>query len=453
MSEGRPPAPEDEGAGAGQQEAGWGPPQEPASRPAPRWGQYAPAGDDGTGGYGPQAPGSGAPGPGSGSQAPGYGSQAPGYGAQAPGYGSQGGPWLEHGPAAGQGYGQYGQYGQGAPAPGAPGGQAGAAYGPSGPAHGWAPAPRPGIIPLRPLSLGELLDGAFRAIRTNPRVMFGLSAVVVTVTALAQLALTWSFYADLEALVVTSETAADTAAMDAAFADLLGQLGVAFGAQTIAAVVTTVLSGLLIISVSQSVLGRKASVGEVWATARGQIARLLVLSLLVLLIVVSPLVPWAGFTIAAAAQEQWALAGAVGLLGGLGAVVAVGFLLTRTVLATPALMLERAGIGTALRRAWALTRGTFWRVLGIYLLTALLVSVVAGAIGGTASIFLQVVAADPAGAVFTPTYLIGTTLAQIVATALTTPFTAAVVALLYIDVRMRTEGLDLELARAAEQPS
>jgi hypothetical protein len=79
--------------------------------------------------------------------------------------------------------------------------------------------------------------------------------------------------------------------------------------------------------------------------------------------------------------------------------------------------------------------------------------VVAGAIGGTTSVLLQVIAADPAGAVFTPTYLVGTTRGRIVATVLTTPFTAAVVALLYSDVRMRSEGLVLELARAADQPA
>lgn len=436
MSEGRPPAEPMPGGGDAGDSArpgpsGWGTPQEPPpAQLAPRWGQYAPA------------PGS-------------YEAPATGSHDALPGDGAQLGDGGQYGPATpdpGAGYGagpQYGQYGH----QGASGGPGWTGYGQANPRHGWAAAPRPGIIPLRPLGLGELLDGAFRAIRTNPRVMFGLSAAVVTVTALLQLALTWSFYADLESFMVTSETASDVQTMNAALSDLVGQLGVAFGAQTIAAVVTTILSGLLIISVSQSVLGRRASLGEVWSAARGQIVRLLVLSLTVMLIVVSPLIPWAGLTAVALAQEQWALAGVVGLLGGVAAVVAVGFLLTKTVLATPALMLERAGIGTALRRAWNLTRGSFWRVLGIYLLTALLVSVVAGAIGGTTSVFLQIIASDPTGAVFTPTYLIGTTLAQIVATVLTTPFTAAVVALLYIDVRMRTEGLDLELARAADQPA
>ncbi len=428
MTEGRDAAPApDDGtgssapSGAQPEQNAWG-----AAQP-PRWGQYA-----------SQPPASSQPGEPRDSQAPaGPGQYGPGqYGPGQYGPG-QYGPG-QYGPGQ-YGPGQYGQYGQ---APGAPYGYA------QRPA-----APKPGIIPLRPLSLGELLDGAFRAIRTNPRVMFGLSAAVVTVTALIQLAITWSVFQDLESLVITSTsgTASDLENLDAALGDLVAQLGVTLGASTISGVVTTILSGLLIISVSQSVLGRTAGLGEVWASAKGQILRLLALSFLVLLIVIAPLVPWAAILIVALAQEQVGLAIAVGALGLLLVIVAVSYLVTKTVLATPALMLERAGIVAALRRGWVLTTGAFWRVLGIYLLTMVLVSIVSGAISGSTSLILQLTGPDPTGAMFSPAYLIGTTIAQIVAAALTTPFTAAVIALLYIDVRMRKEGLDLELARASEQ--
>lgn len=404
MTQGPPERPGADGPGVSGQEGqppradGWGHPPVPAARPAPRWGQYAPQPSPGA------SPQPGQPRPG-----------------------------------------QYGQYGQ------PQDGQWGAA--PPGAYPPVPQAPRPGIIPLRPLGLGELLDGAFRAIRSNPQVMFGLSAVVVTITALIQLALTWSVFTDLESFMIASSAGASDIAMEDAFADLLGQLSVAMGAQTISAVVTTLLAGLLIISVSQSVLGRRASLGDVWASARSQILRLLGLTVLVLLIVIAPLVPWAALLFASLAQEQWGAAVAVGLLGGFAALAAVLYLVTKTVLATPALMLERGGVPAALRRGWTLTSGVFWRVLGIYLLTSLLVSVVAAAISGTTSIFFQVAAGGDPGVVFTPGYLVATTIAQVVATALTTPFTAAVVALLYIDVRMRKEGLDLELARAAERRS
>ena len=40
-------------------------------------------------------------------------------------------------------------------------------------------APKPGIIPLRPLGVMEIISGAFEALRANPRAMF-LPALVVT---------------------------------------------------------------------------------------------------------------------------------------------------------------------------------------------------------------------------------------------------------------------------------
>src|SRR5215831_16079644 len=80
-------------------------------------------------------------------------------------------PWFPPGSQAppGAGYGVppgavppgtgYGQGGYGPPGYGPPG------YG--APRGGWAPppqAPKPGVIPLRPVAVGEILDGAFTSI-------------------------------------------------------------------------------------------------------------------------------------------------------------------------------------------------------------------------------------------------------------------------------------------------
>src|SRR5476651_2022429 len=46
--------------------------------------------------------------------------------------------------------------------------------------------PKPGIIPLRPLGVGEILDGAVSVIRQNWKLMIGLSLAVVSVTGLVQ---------------------------------------------------------------------------------------------------------------------------------------------------------------------------------------------------------------------------------------------------------------------------
>jgi hypothetical protein len=43
------------------------------------------------------------------------------------------------------------------------------------------PAPRPGIIPLRPVGVGEILDGAFTAVRRNLKATLGISAAVMVI--------------------------------------------------------------------------------------------------------------------------------------------------------------------------------------------------------------------------------------------------------------------------------
>ena len=45
-------------------------------------------------------------------------------------------------------------------------------------APGWTPPPRPGLIPLRPLTLGTLLGAAFQVLRRNPRPTFGFALIV-----------------------------------------------------------------------------------------------------------------------------------------------------------------------------------------------------------------------------------------------------------------------------------
>ena len=66
-----------------------------------------------------------------------------------------------------------------APAPGPGYGAPGASgYSQTG-AWGWAP--KPGIIPLRPLSISDLLSGSFAALRMNPKVLFGFTLIVLTI--------------------------------------------------------------------------------------------------------------------------------------------------------------------------------------------------------------------------------------------------------------------------------
>ncbi|MFI2753034.1 glycerophosphoryl diester phosphodiesterase membrane domain-containing protein [Cellulomonas sp. P22] len=362
--------------------------------------------------------------------APGQVPPPSGYGQQ-PGYGQ---------PVYGQqpGYGQpvYGQAGPG----GVPG------YGPGG----WRPpAAQPGIVPLRPLGLGEILDGSFRAIRANPRVMFGLAGVVVTVVVAIQAVLQWYLGGLLAGGVSDLTTSVDPTGemgLDTQLGSTVGSLV----ATPLLFVATTLLTGLLIVSVSRSVIGRTATLAEVGQAARGRVWWVLGFSALYGAVILAAVGVFVGAIVVAAANEQWGALVAVALLGGVLLTAAVVWVAVRTLLVPPALMLEGGRFWATIRRAWRLTRGSFWRLLGIYLLVQIIMSVVVSLLSFPAAMISAFVFDDPTGTAFGS--IVVTSLVSIVTYTLTTVFSAAVVALLYIDVRMRREGLDVELARAADEP-
>ncbi|MBO7941512.1 hypothetical protein JTP77_037285, partial [Streptomyces sp. S9] len=66
-----------------------------------------------------------------------------------------------------------------------PGGHRGpGGYGAPGWGSGWGgppPAVKPGVIPLRPLGVGEMLDGAVSTMRTYWRTVLGISLAIAIV--------------------------------------------------------------------------------------------------------------------------------------------------------------------------------------------------------------------------------------------------------------------------------
>ena len=359
--------------------------------------------------------------------------------------GPPGTPWSRPDPApAGEArpgpapaYGWSGS-GQGATPSPAPGG-----WGPTG----WAPprAPKPGIVPLRPLGLLEILDGAISAIRAHPVAMLGLSAGVVTVSTLVQTIAEYSTLRDLPAVFEPNSLMAED--FDAIVDEITRQASAAVITVVITLVAQIVLTGILTMVVYRAVLGENIPVGAAWRGVRGRVPALLGVPLLTGLVMV----------LAVVAVSVPAVIAIV--LGVPGLAVAIGWLLTAALIvpvvvyvyvafgvAGPAVVLERRGPVAACRRSRKLVQGSFWRVFGILGLTGIFVVVIAAAIGVPFQVVSALVAGnDPFGVLPLTVQGVG----AILAGTLTAPFAAAVVVLLFVDLRIRREGLDIELARAA----
>lgn len=328
--------------------------------------------------------------------------------------------------------GQYGQPQYGVPQYGMP--------------AGYVPPPvQRGIVPLRPLSLGEIYDGAFRSIRANPRVMFGFSMMVVAGACIIGGLLWYLLVPTISGWlgsIGTTDTGYDPYAESLEMsASLMGL----YALLPFLGLALTVLTGVLTVSVSQSVIGQKISVGELWGRRWRRVGLLVLFTVgqgvaftlaWVLLIV---LIVWAG-------SAAGGLAVLVGLVGGVGLTVATVWVYVRLLFVPPVLMLEDTKFWASLPRAWRLTRGSFWRILGIYLLAQIIGYVASQVLSVPTSFLSMLFITDMASGGFIAVMTVGMAISY----ALPAVFIAAVVALQYIDVRIRREGLDVQLTKAAE---
>ncbi|MBU4336280.1 MAG: hypothetical protein KJ548_06875, partial [Actinobacteria bacterium] len=226
-----------------------------------------------------------------------------------------------------------------APAPGYP-------PAPAGYPGGWQPPVlQPGIVPLRPLGLGEILDGAVRAIRANPAVMFGLAAAAVAIAvvlqALIQVAVAPTISAQisdwLEGSSFGSAMGSQTGQISDTYGSSFGQLA----SLPLTQLVITILTGLLIVSVSKSVLGETITVGEVVRNSRvWWVLGFTLLAGLASLVVTGAVVALAVLLVQA---QSWGALAASLLILVPALIVATVWFTVRTMLVPPALMLEGRG--------------------------------------------------------------------------------------------------------------
>ncbi|GIH63410.1 glycerophosphoryl diester phosphodiesterase membrane domain-containing protein [Microbispora siamensis] len=318
-------------------------------------------------------------------------------------------------------------------------------------------APRPGIIPLRPLTLGDILDGTIKLIRSNPKATLGLSAIVAAVTGIpAAIGQAISFGS-------VGDLMADPYATDVVNGPLAG-----VAAQYIGAIIsyimtfvgTTILTGVLTRVLGRAVFGGRITVGEAWRLARSRVPALFGLVLLQALILLLPLLALVAVLVSLAAANAFdgtgnAGAGVAVLVVLLFFVAYVPYLLffyTRLSLSAPTIVLEGRGVTDAMSRSWRLVKGDSWRVLGILLLTAILAAIISSVLaipftfGGS---LIGMLSGGTAGGTAIAALLLA--VGQVIASMITYPFQAGVAGLLYADRRMRAEAFDLVLQTAAAQ--
>jgi hypothetical protein len=253
---------------------------------------------------------------------------------------------------------------------------------------------------LRPLSIGEMLDAGFKLFRHR----FGTLMVCVLVPVVP--------LSILSSIIVGSvdDTAFDVnaPASDSSSADVANLIDNLLGGAAAAIAIAACFR-----VISSAYLGERTSAGP---SLRYGLSRLL--PLLVAYIAMS-----------------------IGIGIGLVAIVIPGvFLAVKWSMTFPAIVAERAGPFAAMGRSWELTRGHWWRTFGALLVVVLISFVLAFAllVGFGAAVATSDSISELAFAVLI-------TLVTILVLAVLYPLTAAIVTVIYYDLRVRNEGFDLQL--------
>lgn len=286
------------------------------------------------------------------------------------------------------------------------------------------------LLDLRPLSVGELLDRTFRLFRRH-FLTFTLIAIIMQLpVSILQIGST---------LMVNNFTFDPLAGNPFPNTDfILPTVLVTFGIGFASFIITQVGTAALTQAVADSYMGRAVSFDSAFSRLGNSWFTLILASIvagififgLTIPVILGALIPCLGFLVA---------------IVGFFFITAVASILVS--LLPPVVVLERAGVVEAVKRAWALSKLRFWWVFGYLILLSVLTVVIifgpAAVIGAVLGIVL--------GEMSILTQSIVQQSATLVLTAVFLPIRIAAITLMYFDLRIRFEGFDLMVLASANQ--
>lgn len=315
---------------------------------------------------------------------------------------------------------------------------------------------------LRPMSLGDMFDAAFKLYRQNFLTFVGIVALLQVPMAIVQFLVqytlgnralqNWMRFATRAGAIRPGENPF------AAFP--FGDLVTVFAISLVLAVVQylivrNLVTGALANAIGRLYNGQPVSILESYSFGARRFLALIGASLATFFI--GALVT--GLIFGCMFGSMFALVGGSGNRGGgvvaailivlvmIGLFVLLGlaamYVYTRLMVTTQAIVLEDQGPLAGLGRSWRLIGGSFWRSLGVLVLMGILTYMIAQ-FPGTIVSFALTLASRNALDNLIVNQIITTLLVQI-GEVVALPLQLAIYTLLYFDLRIRKEGYDLEL--------
>ncbi|MFD0022078.1 hypothetical protein [Streptomyces sp. NPDC058382] len=333
--------------------------------------------------------------------------------------------------------------------------------------------PKPGVIPLGPLRLGDIFNGAFATVGRHAKQLFGVGAAVyggALAVVAAAIAIAYAATADhLDRIFALGSD--ENPATDDWVPVLVAFCAIVLVCLIAGAISTAMMYAAVPAVLQEAVLGRPATFSAVWRRAWARMPAVIGTVFLTWVIAMVPiLLAWAGVValvigvVGAGGGDGLSITLVViGVLGALATAPLAIWLWVKFSLAPSAVVFENQGPVAALRRSSLLVRGDWWRIFGISLL--------AGVLAGFASYLVQLPFSfigmfsgalgsanlgdhpNPASVLVAMSgYLVAIAIGQMISQLIVATFPPLVTGLIYVDRRIRTEDLGPVLAEAAAVP-
>ena len=303
---------------------------------------------------------------------------------------------------------------------------------------------QPGLIPLRPQTFGDFIAVPFKAMRYNRGVVVGGPLLFVLVAMVGGGAALWLVFTDPQLALLDPVTQLN---------GIQPQTVAAVALAAVALILADVFSSAIVApGIARAILGERIALPAALRIVRTRAGALLGLYGLSMLAGAVTVAPGILVTVLGAANSDTAtivtgvlLILALGLPGGL--VVGVVGGVARSVI-----VLERQRVIAAIRRAVGVIRGRFWWSVLILLVTGAIINIAASAVqqvGSLGAAFGVALAPSQATIALIVT-LVLTIFLSVISYVFIYAYMGGVYTLIYVDARIRHEGFDMDLARAAE---
>lgn len=310
------------------------------------------------------------------------------------------------------------------------------------------------------MTFGTLFGTPFRVLRHNPRATVGGALIVQLITTVATVFIVGltTVFAVLRIVTADRSSTSDASLIEA------GSIAVLILATLLAVIVTMIgtalVQGLVASEVSHGALGEKLTLRGLWHATHGRRWRLIGWTALLAAGLTLAIGTVVGLAVAAAAAGSVLATVLIAVFGGLGVIVLLVWLSTKTALTPSAIVIEKTGVGAGILRSWTLTRRSFWKTFGVLALVSVVCSVASSVITVPLQLIYYIVLAliSPTGTIqdggaigVTIGYYVISLIVGTLVGSVTSVVQSAAATTVYLDLRMRREGLDADLRRLVDE--